>query len=174
MPEPYVGEIRLFGGNFAPLYWSFCDGSLLSISDYQVLYALIGTTYGGNGTSNFALPDLRSRVPVGTASGYGLGEPGGVETVTLLASNMPPHNHALQTAATGTSPSPAAQWPSVATAPGGVNISPTLYGTGTAQPVSFSPPAITANPGGQPHANVQPYQAIAFIISLFGIYPSPA
>jgi microcystin-dependent protein len=174
MPEPYVGEIRLFGGSFAPLYWSFCDGSLLSISDYQVLYALIGTTYGGNGTSNFALPDLRSRVPVGTNSGYSLGQPGGVENVTLLASNMPPHNHALQTAAAGSNTGPAAQWPGVATAPSGITISPTLYGTGTAQPVSFSPSAITANPGGQPHANVQPYQAITFIISLFGIYPSPA
>jgi microcystin-dependent protein len=144
---------------------------LLPISDYQPLFTLIGTSYGGNGTSDFAVPDLRSRVPVGSAAGYTLGQSGGQESVTLVAANMPAHNHALQTAAAGLTNGPAAQWPGV-TSGGGVTA--TLYGTGTAQPVSFSPAAIAANPGGQPHGNIQPYQAISFIISLFGIYPSPS
>jgi len=169
MSQPYVGEIRLFGGNFAPLGWSFCNGSLLPISEYVALYQLIGTTYGGDGAANFALPDLRSRVPVGSAAGYTLAQSGGAETVTLLAANMPAHNHALQTASAGAANGPSAQWPGVTS---GSGLTATLYGSGTAQPVSFAPAAIAANPGGQPHANIQPYQAISYIISLFGIYPS--
>jgi len=169
MSQPYVGEIRLFAGNFAPTGWSFCDGSTLSISEYQVLYTLIGTTYGGDGSSTFALPDLRSRVPVGTGAGYTLAQADGQESVTLLAANMPAHNHPLQTASAGTASGPAANWPGVTS---GAGITATLYGSGTAAPVSFAPAAITANPGGQAHANIQPYQAISFIISLFGIFPS--
>src|ERR1700682_1273544 len=95
MSQPYVGEIRMFGGNFAPAGWMFCDGQLLAISDYDTLFNLIGTTYGGDGQSTFALPDLRGRIPVHFGNGFTLAENGGSETVTLTAQEIPAHNHAF-------------------------------------------------------------------------------
>src|SRR3954452_21298055 len=95
MAQPYVGEIRMFGGNFAPAGWMFCEGQLLPISEYETLFNLIGTTYGGDGQSTFALPDLRGRVPAHFGNGFTLAETGGVETVTLTVSQIPAHSHAL-------------------------------------------------------------------------------
>src|SRR5438093_4597758 len=106
MSQPYYGEIRIFPGNFAPAGWAVCDGSLLSISDYDVLFNLIGTTYGGDGQTTFALPDLRSRAPVHQGSGFVIGQAGGVETVTLTVNQIPVHSHVPQ-AANGASGNPA-------------------------------------------------------------------
>src|SRR3978361_1590015 len=103
MAQPYVGEIRMFGGNFAPAGWAFCQGQLLAISELETLFQLIGTTYGGDGQSTFALPDLRGRVPIHFGNGFTLAETGGVETVTLWVSQMPSHSHAfLATSTFGT------------------------------------------------------------------------
>src|SRR3954468_13707963 len=96
MSEPFVGEIRMFGGNFAPVGWAFCDGQLMPISENDVLFNLIGTTYGGDGQETFALPNLQSRVPIHQGSGYVIGEAGGTESVTLTVNQMPSHNHPLQ------------------------------------------------------------------------------
>ncbi|MCU0496011.1 MAG: tail fiber protein [Anaerolineae bacterium] len=171
MGNPYVGEIRMFGGNFAPLGWMLCQGQLLPISEYEVLFQLIGTTYGGDGQETFALPNLSSRVPVhqGQAPGLGsyvLGETGGVETVTLTPSTLPTHNHIVMIAnqaATDTTPAntlvPAA---SVAN----------IYDVGP--DTTLSPSTIQPAGGSQPHNNIQPILAINFIISLYGIFPSPS
>lgn len=173
MPTPFVGEIRLFAGNFAPSGWAFCDGSLLSIAENEVLFALIGTTYGGDGQSSFALPDLRSRVPIHLGQGPGLsnrviGEVGGVEQVTLSAAQMPPHTHTLR----GSS-APASGAASVS---GGMLATPAttrLYGVtpGGAGSV-MSTAALSVSGGNQPHENRAPSLGLSFIISLFGVFPS--
>jgi microcystin-dependent protein len=170
MSTPYVGEIRMFGGNFAPLNWAFCDGSLQSIADNTALFQLIGTTYGGDGQSTFALPDLRSRVPVhmGTGPGlstYVLGQKSGTESVTLTLNQLPNHTHALNaTTAAATTPTPSG---SVVL---GDNAGMKLY---TSKAPSAATGMVAATAGGsQPHNNIMPYQAITFIISLFGIFPS--
>src|SRR5215471_13272350 len=106
MSQPYVGEIRMFAGNFAPAGWMFCEGQLLPISDYETLYNLIGTTYGGDGQSTFALPDLRGRLPIHMGGGFTLAETGGAESVTLTVSTIPAHSHAVTAAATGQRQSP--------------------------------------------------------------------
>ncbi len=164
MAEPYVGEIRMFGGNFAPVGWAFCDGSLQSIAESETLFALIGTTYGGDGQSTFALPDLRGRVPLHQGNGFIIGESGGSETVTLIASQLPAHSHALNTAAPGTaSTDPTGRLLTTASLP--------AYGEGTTRamlPASFKAGVY----GTQPHENMQPYQCISFIIALFGIFPT--
>ncbi len=167
MSQPYVGEIRMFAGNFAPAGWMFCDGSLLAIAENETLFNLIGTTYGGDGQSTFALPDLRGRLPLHFGSGFTLAETGGAETVTLTTQQMPLHSHTLNAAAAvATLSAPANHLPAVAQA---ANVLP--YGT--------DPPLTTLNlttlstaGGAQPHDNVQPYLCINFIISLFGIFPS--
>jgi len=178
MSQPYVGEIRLFAGNFAPVNWRFCDGSLLPISQFDVLFNLIGTTYGGDGQSTFALPDLRSRVPIHQGTGAGLptyiiGQSGGVESVTLTTQQIPSHNHALIAAGVpGTSAVPSGTEvlanESVAHVSGGANYIPYT----TSGLVTMAAQSITATGGSQPHDNIQPYLAINFIISLYGIYPS--
>ncbi len=171
MSNPYIGEIRLFAGNFAPLGWAFCDGSLLSISDNDTLFNLIGTTYGGDGQSTFALPDLRGRVPVhaGTNAGstYVLGEAGGSETVTLSAAQVPQHAHALLgSAASASTTSPAGAVPATL-----AEVTTLAYGT-DAPLTTLAPQTVGVAGGNQPHDNVQPYLCINYIISLFGIYPS--
>jgi len=153
---PYVGEIRMFAGNFAPSGWFFCDGSILSISEYEVLFTLLGTTYGGNGTTTFALPDLRGRIPVGVGQGqglsnYNLGQIAGSETVTLTAANLPSHGHSLN----------------ASTYLG--YLSPTAAG---ASAKTLAPASVTNSPGGQPHNNMMPGVCLNFIISWQGIYPS--
>jgi microcystin-dependent protein len=165
MSNPYVGEIRMFGGNFAPDGWLFCDGSLLPISEYETLYNLIGTTYGGDGQTTFALPDLRSRVPIHQGAGYVMGQQGGVENVTLTVEQLPAHTHALNaTPALG----------SAAVGPTGMlasSATQSYYGSGIPQ-TAMAATAITPIGGGQLHENRAPFLAVSFIISLFGIFPS--
>ena len=170
MAQPYVGEIRMFGGNFNPAGWAFCNGQLLPISEFETLFNLIGTTYGGDGQSTFALPDLQSRVPIhtGTATSgttYQLGENGGVEEVTLTAQQIPTHSHPLLGSA-----DPASK-------KGGTGA---VLGRGPADayaseftPDVLSAQSITPQGGSQPHTNLQPHLAVNFIISLFGLFPSP-
>lgn len=169
--EPFIGEISLFAGNFPPRGWAFCDGQLLPISQNTALFSLLGTTYGGNGVSNFALPDLRGRIPLGYGQGpglspYQLGQSGGVEAVTLLLSQVPPHTHAPTSAgAVADTRSPAnGYW-----APGAA------FDPDYASPDALSPMAtgaVGAVGGSQPHDNMQPHLPLSFIIALEGIYPS--
>lgn len=168
MGQPYVGEIRMFAGNFAPLNWMFCEGQLLPISENDTLFVLIGTTYGGDGQETFALPDLRGRVPIHQGSGFVLAETGGVEEVTLTASQIPAHSHpflASKNPAAGTAPNGSVV-PGVAQLP---TITP--YGS-DAPTANLHPSSIAAVGGSQPHTNFQPYVCVNFIISLFGVFPS--
>lgn len=168
MAQPYVGEIRMFAGNFAPAGWMFCEGQLLPISENETLFNLIGTTYGGDGQSTFALPDLRGRVPIHQGNGFTLAETGGVEEVTLTVTQIPAHSHAfLCTTNPANSNSPTNQVPALTQAS---TITP--YGQDNPL-VSLAPTALSSVGGSQPHTNFQPYLCIDFIISLFGIYPTP-
>jgi microcystin-dependent protein len=172
MAQPYVGEIRMFAGNFSPAGWMFCDGQALPISENETLFQLIGTTYGGDGQETFNLPDLQSRVPIHMGQGpdgntYTLAEAAGVEQVTLTTQQIPIHTHAFlgsSTAATLTSPSG-----SVCGTSAQVD-----YLTIAQATVALNVNSITPVGGSQPHDNLQPYLAINFIISLFGIFPSPS
>jgi microcystin-dependent protein len=168
MAEPYVGEIRMFAGNFAPAGWMFCDGQLLAISENQTLFQLIGTTYGGDGQSTFALPDLRGRLPLHQGNGLILAEIGGTEEITLTASQLPAHSHKLQ--ATTDAASTAVPGGSVTLARA---LAATITPYGSDNPsTNMSTQMIGSVGGSQPHTNFQPYQCIDFIISLFGIFPS--
>jgi microcystin-dependent protein len=167
MAQPYVGEVRMFAGNFAPAGWMFCEGQLLPISEYETLFQLIGTTYGGDGESTFALPDLRGRLPLHQGGGFTLAETGGVETVTLTVSQIAAHSHALL--GTGNFATVTSPQGNVASKASVVNIS--AYGTD--QPTTpVSPASVGPAGGSQPHDNFQPYLCVDFIISLFGIFPS--
>jgi microcystin-dependent protein len=167
MAQPYVGEIRMFAGNFAPAGWMFCDGGLLPISENETLFNLIGTTYGGDGENTFALPDLRGRFPVHQGNGTILAETGGVEEITLTGQQIPAHAHPLLgsvNAATTNAP----QNNVLAASTGS-----TIFPYGTDQPTtSLHPSSIGSVGGSQPHTNFQPYLCINYIISLFGIFPS--
>ena len=166
MAQPYVGEIRMFGGNFAPAGWQFCEGQHLQISQNETLFQLIGTTYGGDGQSTFALPDLRGRVPIHVGNGFILAENGGVEEVTLTVNQIPTHSHAfLATTATGTNPNPAN---GILSAAGNIDL---YRETAANTPMSLT--TISPVGGSQPHTNFQPYLCVDFIISMFGIFPSP-
>src|SRR3954469_18954715 len=168
MAQPYVGEIRMFGGNFAPAGWMFCEGQLLPISENETLFNLIGTTYGGDGQSTFALPDLRGRLPIHQGNGFILAETGGAEEITLTVNQIPAHSHnALGSTNTGTGTSPTNNILSNLT--GATNAA---YGT-DAPKTNLSPLSISSVGGSQPHNNFQPYLCVDFIISLFGIFPSP-
>jgi microcystin-dependent protein len=163
----------MFAGNFAPSGWAFCNGQELAISENTVLFNLIGTTYGGNGTTTFNLPDLRSRVPIHQGQGSGLspyviGETYGEEQVTLTAAQLPSHSHAFVSVASATLNSPAGNVPS------GSPSGPLMYTSGTSNNVTLNSSASLAAGGNQPHANLMPYLCTSFIISLFGIYPSQA
>lgn len=166
MSEPFVGEIRMFAGTFAPRGWAFCDGQLMAISENDALFSLVGTIYGGDGRNTFGLPDLRGRLPVHQDSTYRIGEKAGREEVTLSAAELPAHTHAL--AAIGDQPgnqsSPAGALPAQS-----FNVVPFLA---DAPGGDFNAAAVTTVGGSQPHSNVQPFQCVHFIISLFGIYPS--
>ncbi len=173
MGTPYVGEIRMFGGNFAPVGWMFCAGQLLPISENEVLFQLIGTTYGGDGQETFQLPDLRGRVPLHQGQGSGLanrviGEQGGVETVTLSAAQIPQHTHSLLASgnvggSSGPSGRVLAQLP-----PATVELYAEEAPNASLANTSLSPAG-----GSQPHENRQPFLCVNFIISLFGVFPSP-
>ena len=171
MAQPYVGEIRMFAGNFPPVGWLFCDGQQLPISENETLFQLIGTTYGGDGESTFNLPNLQSRIPIHMGTGpdgvnYQLAEAAGVESVTLTVQQIPIHNHALV----------------VSTGPGNNNI-PTNNVPGESASVkiyaadvpsaAMNAASVTPAGGSQPHENCQPFLCINYIISLFGIFPSP-
>ena len=166
MAQPYIGEIRMFAGNFAPAGWMFCEGQLLPISEYETLFNLIGTTYGGDGQSTFALPDLRGRIPVHQGNGFILAETGGSEEITLTVNQIPAHSHPML-ASTG---------PGTVNAPNGkvtaASPSVTLYIQDVTDS-SLSPNVVGSVGGSQPHINFQPYLCVDFIISLFGIFPSP-
>ena len=166
MAQPYVGEIRMFAGNFAPAGWMFCEGQLLPISENETLFNLIGTTYGGDGESTFALPDLRGRLPLHQGNGFILAETGGAEEITLTVQQIPAHTHPmLASADPATVPNPQNNVAAAtATATPYFNIAPAT---------PLSPQSIGAVGGSQPHTNFQPYLCINFIISLFGIFPSP-
>ncbi|QDH20348.1 phage tail protein [Saccharibacillus brassicae] len=169
MTDAYVGEIRIFGGNFAPVDWQFCDGQLLSISEYETLYALIGTTYGGDGQNTFALPDLRGRTPVhvgndGQGNTYMLGSQGGVENVTLTSAQMPSHTHPIKASSNpGTAASPSAGYFATSSS----NQYSDAPRTG-----SMAPGTITPQGGNQPHNNMMPSLALNFIIATQGYFPS--
>ena len=165
MAQPYVGEIRIFAGNFAPVGWMFCEGQLLAISENETLFNLIGTTYGGDGQNTFALPDLRGRLPLHQGNGFTLAETGGAETVTLPPSQIPAHTHGFTASAT-----PAGQ-----SNPEGnvIGQSPSIdILTVDVTSVNMAANAISSMGGSQPHDNLQPYLCLNFIISLFGIFPS--
>ena len=193
--EPFIGEIVMFGGNFAPRGWAFCDGQLLAISQNTALFSILGTTYGGDGRTTFALPDLRGRAPIGPRNGpglsdYRLGQRGGVETVTLTINQMPSHNHLTQN-------NPATDQHIQLSTDNAVNETPSSgdvpavgnYADGltTKKVKNFGPASNTVNGqtisanaglnilnngGSQPHTNVQPFLAVNYIIALVGTFPS--
>lgn len=166
MAQPYVGEIRMFAGNFAPAGWIFCEGQLLPISENEVLFQLIGTTYGGDGQETFGLPDLRGRIPIHNGSGHTLAESGGAEEVTLNINQIPIHSHTLvATTALADTSNPKDAFFST-NAPGSKMFSSAAPST------NLFPQAISPIGGSQPHTNFQPYLCVNFIISLFGIFPS--
>lgn len=165
MGTPYIGEIRMGGWNFAPAGWAKCEGQLMGIAQNEALFSLIGTTYGGDGVTNFALPDLRGRLPVHQAAGFGLGQAAGSETVTLTSTQVPAHPHSFNcSTGSATQRDPAGNVPAVIGA-GSVYI----QAPATAAMAAGSIPS--SGGGGQPHSNIQPYQCVTFIISLSGIYP---
>ncbi len=168
MGIPYVGEVRMFAGNFAPAGWMFCEGQLLPISENETLFNLIGTTYGGDGQETFGLPDLRGRVPIHMGNGFILAETGGVEEVALTEAQIPSHTHPLL----------ATNNPADGAAPLNQTLAVTQASTitpyGTDNPLAaLHSSTISFVGGSQPHTNFQPYLCVNFIISLFGIFPSP-
>jgi len=164
MSQPYVGEIRMFAGNFAPVGWAFCSGQLLPISENPTLFQLIGTTYGGDGVNTFALPNLQSRVPMHVGSGFTLGQAAGSETVTLTVQQIPAHSHVPQASTTaGSKPSPQSNVWAQSTANQFTNAAPSL---------TMATQAIGSAGGSQPHDNMLPFLVVNFIISLFGVFPS--
>lgn len=172
--DPYLGDIRLFAGSFAPAGWVICDGRLLAISQNDALYAIIGTTYGGDGVNTFGVPDLRGRLPVGQGNGPGLtprviGQQFGVESVTLVTTQIPSHNHTLNasTTAPSTSPSPAGTVFAHSDADKIYVSSPT-----GPVPETLNPATVQATGGTQPHNNIMPTTAINYIMCTSGIFPS--
>ena len=169
MAQPYVGEIRMFAGNFAPAGWALCDGQLLPISENDALFVVLGTRYGGDGQETFALPNLQSRVPMHQGSNAGqtfiIGEMAGVESVTLTIQQIPIHTHALLASTTISN----TQTPGGNVAAAG---SGQIY-TSDELPTGMSAQSISPVGGSQPHENLQPYLCISFIISLFGVFPAP-
>ncbi len=170
MSEPFVGEIRMFGFSFAPLGWALCNGQLLPISQNTALFSLLGTTYGGDGRTTFALPDMRSRVPVCQGQGAGLssyaeGQAGGAETVTLAAAQMPGHTHSVKASSSA----------AASDQPGGRALARSYSGIYAAEPdaTTVMNPTMLGDAGGsEPHANIQPYLTVNFCIALTGIFPS--
>jgi microcystin-dependent protein len=172
MATPYIGEIRMFGGTFAPYGWSFCNGSLLPISQYSALFQLIGTTYGGDGVNTFALPDLQGRLPIHQGQGTGLqnyviGSKAGSETVTLVQGQLPVHNHGAIGSATGSASSNPTNntW-------GNNAIANKSFGPGTSANATMNNSSLSLFGNNLPHDNLMPFQAISFIIALEGVYPT--
>jgi microcystin-dependent protein len=169
MSQPFIGEIRMFGGSFAPAGWVFCNGQLMPISQNDALFTLIGTTYGGDGQSTFGIPDLQGRVPIhqGTVSGttFTIGEKAGTESVTLTTQQIPIHNHAfLASTQSGTAPQPQGAY--ISRIPSGF-----LY-TGFSPGVQMNNTSVQPVGGSQPHDNMLPFLVVSFILSLFGVFPT--
>jgi len=163
MSDPYIGEIRMGGWNFAPAGWAFCDGSLLSINDNSALFELIGTTYGGDGQNTFALPNLLSRIPMHNGGAYTLAAYGGTENETLTVNQIPAHIHTLVAqSAAGQQTSPA----------NSVWAGSSLQQFSSVAPSTQMAPALQSAGGNQPHSNLSPFLAITFVIALFGVFPS--
>lgn len=167
MPQPFIGEIRMFAGNFPPVDWFFCDGQLLPISYYETLFNLIGTTYGGDGIETFALPNLCGRVPIHAGLNYVQGETGGAETITLDNQQMPAHSHGLLAGTARGTPLFTASTGYLAATPG-----TKVYGLAGGGTADMAAQAIAPSFGGnQPHENMAPFLAINFIIATAGMYP---
>ena len=165
MSQPFIGEIRMFAGNFAPVGWSFCNGAIIPIDQNDALFNLIGTTYGGDGQTTFALPNLQSRVPIHVGPGFALGQSGGAESVTLTTSQIPAHSHVPQgDSGAATLPGPGSNvWAANNTLTPYANVAPTD---------AMAANAIGSSGGSQPHDNMIPFLCINFILSLFGVFPS--
>jgi microcystin-dependent protein len=170
MSQPFVGEIRMFGGNFAPAGWAFCSGQLMPISENETLFNLIGTTYGGDGQSTFALPDLQGRIPIHAGPGFVQAQTGGTEVVTLSTQQIPNHTHFPLFTTSGQQIGPGATTllASATSAQSFLQI----YTTDTSALTSFAAQTGGATGGNQPHDNMVPFLCVSFIISLFGIFPS--
>ncbi|HEV7927056.1 MAG TPA: tail fiber protein [Verrucomicrobiae bacterium] len=172
MSEPFIGEIRMFGFNFPPKGWATCNGQLLPINQYEALFAILGTTYGGDGQTNFALPNLQSRVAIHQGTGPGLstyimGQTSGIENVTLTPAQMPTHTHLVQcNTGGGNQASPSGNIPAVESTGTSLDYS-NAAGNGT-----MSPTMLGTQGGSQPHTNIQPYLCVNFCIALVGIFPS--
>ncbi|MEJ8303922.1 phage tail protein [Saccharibacillus sacchari] len=166
MSNPYIGEIRMFAGNYAPRDWAFCNGQLMQISENEALFVLLGTTYGGDGQQTFGLPNLSGRIPVHVGNGLALGKADGNETVTVAAAQLPQHTHAALASTTpGTLASPAgAVWSASA-------LQNYSDGTG-ATSAAMNAQSLVASGGNQPHDNIMPSLAVSFIIALVGIFPT--
>lgn len=170
--EPFIGQVLMFAGNFAPRGWAFCNGQLLSISENQALFSILGTTYGGDGRTTFALPDMRGRVAVHPGNGpglsdYHLGQKGGVEQVSLNVNQMPAHSHTLN----------ANEQAGDSNDPAGASISDSRgydkdYTKSGEVNVAMSANSISSTGGSQPHTNIQPFVTVNYIIALYGTYPS--
>jgi microcystin-dependent protein len=179
MSEFFIGQIMMTGFNFAPKFWAQCNGQLLPINQNQALFSLLGTQYGGNGTTNFALPDLRSRTPIGYASSVDpswqppavqIGQAAGVENVTLLSSNLPNHTHSVNASTTaGNNRSAGGRIYATSTS---TATAPNLYGASSGPLVPQNPQTVAVVGGNQPHPNMQPYTTINFCVALSGIFPS--
>lgn len=169
--DPFLGEIKMFGGNFAPSGWALCNGQLLPISQNTALFSLLGTFYGGDGVQTFALPNLQGRVAVHWGQGAGLssyviGQQGGSESIALTQQQMPQHNHTMGTLSSpGTASRPNTQLLAQPT-------SGSIYGPAPSDGSALNQAAISQAGGNQPHANIQPYLSVTFIIALRGIFPS--
>lgn len=174
MADPFIAEIRMFGCNFAPRGWAFCDGQLLPISQNTALFSLLGTTYGGDGRSTFALPNLQGRAAIFSGQGPGLsqrsiGETGGAQTVTLQITEMPLHSHTVNGKTVGGAANPANMvWGTSNAAKAAANF----YAPVAASPVNMNPNALANSGGNQPHNNLMPYNTVYFNIALQGVYPS--
>ena len=165
MSDPYIGEIRMFGGNFEPAGWAFCNGQLVPIADNDALFTLIGTTYGGDGQASFALPDLQGRVPIHQGNGFVLGQKAGVESVALTGAQLPIHTHAfLASQDQGSTTNPPGHL--AASIPGGGSV----YIQDSAS-VALAQQSLMTVGGSQPHENMQPFLTVSFIISLSGVFP---
>jgi microcystin-dependent protein len=171
MSNPFLAEIRIFAGNFAPKAWALCDGQLLPISQNTALFSLLGTTYGGDGKSNFALPNMQGSAPMQPGQGAGLslrdlGETNGEQTVTLLDTEMPAHSHGVEAATSGGLTNPASNvWAS------GAKGHPSAYAPANASTVQMSPFGMSISGGNLPHNNMSPYLCLTFIIALQGVFP---
>jgi microcystin-dependent protein len=164
--EPFLGEIKMFGGNFAIRGWAFCDGALLSIAQNDALFALLGTTFGGDGVTTFALPDFRGRVPIHTGAGFLPGQRSGSETVSLTTQQIPSHTHLIAAANAATTSNPANA------VVGGTTAGNELFTPSNTAPANLAANEMGSAGGNQPHNNMQPFLVVSFLIALEGIFPS--